>query len=721
MTVSQRSDERSAGEAPEDWPESLSARRIWAWGLLTLAMLAVLVAVGPLMDARLQSLWFDAYQRITPREIESTPAMVVEIDERSLAALGQWPWPRTILAELLRAIEAHQPLAIGIDILMSEADRMSPERLAERAQRVDPELSARLSALPSNDAEMAAAIGAGPVVLGLVGTPEPTAKVLRAAPIKIMDPERRGDQVVPPRNLSEFKGVFPSIDPLDRAAAGHGLMSGGDAAKSVIRRMPLVSSVNGTLAPALTVEMLRVALRAPALTLNVSGSSVQGVTIGNVTAPTEPDGSMRIYYSPRDSRRYISAIDVLEGRVDTQLLRDRLVLVGMTGLALTDYQNTPLGEPMPGSEIHAQLLENIKDQTWLHRSPWASSLEVAVFVILGMALIWATPRLRPRNAALLAVGCVLAMVLAGYAGFRSQRQLFDAATPGVGLLILFTTLLVLTLTEAARRRKALEQVVQAQRERAALIAGELQAAQRIQTGILPRADSLRDELRIDLAATMIPAREVGGDLYDFLRLDANRLYFIVGDVAGKGLSASIFMAISKALYKSAALRQPDAAVSDLMRAANAEVSRDNPEMYFVTVFAGILDLATGELAYCNAGHENPYVMDLSARALARLEGGSGPPLCTVEGFAYTAGRYALRPGELLCLVSDGVVDAQNEAGERYGGNRLRDTLSRSGNAAATAQAVVDSVIADVRKFEGTAEPADDVTVLAMRWLPGGPA
>ena len=102
-----------------------------------------------------------------------------------------------------------------------------------------------------------------------------------------------------------------------------------------------------------------------------------------------------------------------------------------------------------------------------------------------------------------------------------------------------------------------------------------------------------------------------------------------------------------------------------MRAANDEVSRDNPEMFFVTVFAGILDLNSGELAYCNAGHENPYVLDPRRATLARLEDGAGPPLCTVDGFAYTAGKRTMHAGELLCLVTDGVVDAQNPSGERF--------------------------------------------------------
>ncbi len=698
---------------------SPGSRRTSVVGLLTLGLLAALVGMQPLWNTRLQSFWFDSFQMLEPRKIESTPAVVVEIDEKSLAALGQWPWPRTILAQLIRDIERHQPTAIGVDILMSEADRLSPQQLLQRARQQDPVLAEKLAALPSNDAELAAAIGAGPVVLGLVGMPEATGKIVRAPAFSVFEPDKRPGAADVALRIGQFGGAIPSIDEIDRAASGHGLISVNDPSKGVIRHIPLVANINGTLTPALSVELLRVALRAPALRLQVAGSAVHAVSIGNFTAPTEEDGSVRIYYSPRDPRRYVSAIDVLNGNVDPQRLQGKLVLVGMTGLALTDYQNTPLGEPMPGSEIHAQLLENLYDQTWLYRPSWARAFELTVFVLLGLLLVWATPRWKPRNAALLALGCVVLPALAAYIQFHSRRQLYDAATTGLGLLILFSVLLVLTLAEATRRRKSLERVVNAQRVQAAYISGELQAAQRIQTGILPRIESLGDERRIDLAATMIPAREVGGDLYDFFRLDADRLFFLIGDVAGKGLSASIFMAISKSLYKSATLRRPDATISELMRTANDEVSRDNPEMYFVTIFAGIIDLASGELSYCNAGHDNPYVLDSKRPALVRLEQGSGPPLCTVERFAYAAGSRSLQPGDLLCLVTDGVADAQNPAGERYGSERLQGLLSRLRTGDMTARTVVDAVSADVRTFVGTADPADDVTVLALRWLGPG--
>jgi len=129
-------------------PEALDRRRITLAGLALLAVLTAVVAAGPRVTARLQSDWFDAYQVVLPRQAAATAVIVVEIDERSLARYGQWPWPRTLLAELIRRIERPGPSAIGIDLLMPEADRLSPERLLQSARRDDPVLASRLDPLP---------------------------------------------------------------------------------------------------------------------------------------------------------------------------------------------------------------------------------------------------------------------------------------------------------------------------------------------------------------------------------------------------------------------------------------------------------------------------------------------------------------------------------------------------------------------------------------------
>ncbi len=669
---------------------------------------------------RLRSAWFDAFQLLAPRTPHSLPVTVVEIDQKSLAKIGQWPWPRDVLAELVDAINRHRPAAIALDILMPEPDAMSPERALARAGSSDTELSRVLAGRPSNDAVLARALAAAGAILVVAGMPDPTGMPLRAPPFSVRDASGSLAPTTPlAPNLARHAGVLTSIDALDAAASGHGLIS-VDSADDVIRRVPLAASVNGTLVPALAIEMLRVALGVPAVRLEVSGATVNGISIGDVAVPTERDGAVRIYYSHRREDRFVSAIDVLDDRVDPASLEKQLVLIGVTGLGLSDFRSTPVGERMPGSEIHAQLVENIVDGTLLQRPGWAPTLEAGLFLLLGTWLIVATPRWKPQNSALIMLGGVALPAALAFVAFWAQRSLFDAATPALSLMLLYGVLLVLTLAETTRQKKTLERLVQVQREQSARVAGELEAARRIQTATLPRADLLQGDGRIDIAATMVPARETGGDLYDFFRLDDRRLFFLVGDVAGKGLSASIFMAVSKALYKSATLRANGADIGELMTAANAEVSRDNQEMLFVTAFAGVLDLETGELAYCNAGHDNPYLIDPADATVRRIDDGDGPPLCAMSDFEYRGGRCALRPGELLCVITDGVSEAQNRAGALYGGARVEAVLTRLG-AAATAQHAVAALQADVNAFAVGAEPADDLTILALRWQGPGTA
>jgi serine phosphatase RsbU (regulator of sigma subunit)/CHASE2 domain-containing sensor protein len=619
-----------------------------------------------------------------------------------------------VLAQLIRNINRDRPAAIGIDIVMPEAEGRSLEGLLARTGIVDPTAARQLAALSASDQDLAKALSETPSVLAIVGSDSATGMLLRAPPFVVTDVTAGAatEPIVP--RVPTYAAVLTSLDALDHAAVGHGLISIAPTGSSV-RRIPLAASIGGTLVPALAIEMLRVAKGAPVLRLLTSGSSVIGIRVGDFATQTEEDGAVRVYFSESKADRFVSAVDVLEGKVDPQQIAQKLVLIGATGVGTVEDKNTPLGLPMPGVEIHAQLLENLFDQTLLRRPAWASGVEAFAFLLLGALLVYATPRWSARNSALLALGCVALLVVFGYAAFRTQRLLFDAGLPGSALVLLFLTLLVLTLAEATRQRKALEQLVQREREQKARMAGELDAAKRVQIATLPRVEVLGDERRIDLAATMVPAREVGGDLYDFFRLDDRHVFFLVGDVAGKGLPASIFMAVSKALCKSTILRTSGADIGELMALVNGEVSRDNPEMLFVTAFAGVLDLESGDLAYCNAGHENPYVANPAGAAVVRIEDGGGPPLCAVDDYVYRGAERRLRAGEFLCLVSDGVTEAVDPRGELYGGERVREFLKRAVGPGATAGALVTGLRGDVDAFSAGAEAADDLTVLVLRW------
>ena len=408
---------------------------------------------------------------------------------------------------------------------------------------------------------------------------------------------------------------------------------------------------------------------------------------------------------------------MLSGEADPAQFEHKLVLIGVTGLGLIDYQATPLGERMPGIEIHAQLLESIFDGTLLRRPAWLAHLERMALIVCTVLLMLTVPRLRPRYAAPILAAMLAALALLGFALFTTMGLLFDPAFPAAGATVAFGVLLGGTLAESDRHKRRLERALQTERDAALRTAGELEAAWRIQMGMLPppTAEALH-EPRIELQARIEPARLVGGDFYDYFLLDADRLFFCIGDVAGKGLPASLFMAVCKALLKSIALRAAADAGLDLgtlMRTAEREIARDNPEMLFVTLFIGVLQLRSGELTYCNAGHEPPYLMPEDGSGPQPLAGEAGPPLGVLEAFPYTQSRGSLARGDTLVLYTDGVTEAMNRAGHLYGRQQLAALLASMARGNTPAE-VVSSVGWSVRGFVGDAEQSDDFTLLALR-------
>ena len=696
------------------WVRVLRGRRGQPLGLL---LLAIVLGVGLVPDVfglgLVRLAGFDAYQRWAPRIRRSAPAIIVAIDEESLRRHGQWPWPRTWLARLIARLAEARPAAIGIDLVMPEADRLSPDRLPEFVPGMSQDLVKRLSSLPSNDVVLAQALSGRPVVLGVAGHERDvgrTGRALRQAPLRAIG----GD---PRRFALHFEGTLRSVEEIDRMARGHGLLN-VEPERGVVRRMPLVAGAAGAVLPAFGVEMLRVATGAPVLIVRVGASGIEGVGINDLLIPTEPDGSVRIRFARTDPSRFVSAADVLSGTAELHLFERKLVLIGVTALGLSDYQATPVAERMLGVEIHAQLLESIFDGDLLSRPRAAGWAEAGVLIAAGLLLVLAVPRLPARTSVALFVLVIGAMGAGGFLLYLHRGILFDAALPSLGLGVLFTSVLVVTLAEAESQRRALRRSLEQQREQAARVAGELEAARRIQMSSLPQpATAFPGDIRLDLYAFLEPAREVGGDLYDFFALDHERVFFLIGDVSGKGLPGSLFMAVSKALYKSVALRQVRQ-VEAVMREANAEISRENTGGLFVTMLAGILDTRTGLLEYCNAGHEPPYLLPSGARPLLRLMDGGGPPLCAVDCFPYAASSQRLEPGDTLCLVTDGVTEAVSPGAALYGRNRLEALLMQVGRAASASE-VGDAIRREVERFTDGVEPSDDMAILVVRWQ--GPA
>jgi len=234
---------------------------------------------------------------------------------------------------------------------------------------------------------------------------------------------------------------------------------------------------------------------------------------------------------------------------------------------------------------------------------------------------------------------------------------------------------------------------------------ELAIAHDIQMSMLPKP--MPDQPAVSVAATLKPARSVGGDLYDYWVAD-DRLWFIVADVAGKGVGAALYMAVVKALFRACA--HGDARVADVAARINREIARDNDSMLFVTAMFGTMTLATGDVTMVDAGH-NPAVVRSQATGVHHPVIPKSVALGVVEDFVFSGGRFQLPPGATLVLYTDGATDARNTAGDTFGADRLMAAIRKAETAPAS---LVDSVAAVIQAFESGAPQEDDITLLAIK-------
>ena len=242
------------------------------------------------------------------------------------------------------------------------------------------------------------------------------------------------------------------------------------------------------------------------------------------------------------------------------------------------------------------------------------------------------------------------------------------------------------------------------------IESELSIAREIQMSSLPKVFPPMPGLtELELHALLIPAREVGGDLYDFYPLGNGRFCFLAGDVSGKGVPAALFMAMTKTLLKTCAAIH--SSPEDILARANNDLCSGNDRSMFVTLFLGILDLKTGELEYSNAGHNRPFVLRASG-ALDVLDGAAGPPLGAFEGKSFSKVRARLSPGDRIFLYTDGVTEAESLAGEFFGEERLERSLRSLWGK--PPKDMLAALLDEINAFS-KAEQSDDITLMAFRY------
>lgn len=668
-------------------------------GLLpTLLVLVLLLALriynpAPVELARMRG--FDLAQQASPRVFDPARGVrIVAIDERSLAEQGQWPWPRTDIARLIDRIAEAGPAVLAIDLLFVEPDRLAPD----------------------GDTALAAALKRVPTVLGLGISHDAAPQGDKLRRITLVS--TGGD---PKPFLLSYPAIIASRPALREAERGRGVLAGLADADGILRRPPLFVLAEDKILPSLSVEAVRVTTRA-GLSLHADAGGISharftGGTRATVDLPIDSRGRAYPHFSRSVKGRYLSATDIMGGRTDPAQLRNTILLLGVTGLGLIDLKLTPLG-PMEGIEVHAQMIESMLARELLLRPTSIERVEPLLALAVGLAMI-ALPYRRPRMA-VAGLGAAVLMLLGGeLAALRFGGLLIDGAYPVLCAVAAFGVRLGASLRAAEAARRALAEQLQREREAKARLEGELGMARKIQMGLLPRqfpGPPARGD--VDSYALIEPARSVGGDLYDLLLLDERRLFFMIADVSGKGVPAALFMAMSKEVLRTAALRHGEeldlafAEANAKISAASTDMAGEGADMMFVTVCAGVLDLDTGGLVHASAGHDAPIVLGPGGGREA-LESAGGPPLGAMDEFPYGVEWRQLKPGETVLLYTDGVTDAEDPSRNFYTLARLHAALDRAPRE--TPSATIEFLRAELRGFVASADPADDITLLAVRW------
>jgi len=438
----------------------MGSRSVYAGAVVILLALIVLVRiVDPVPIARLRLLGFDTFQLLAPRTYTpDLPVRIVDIDDASLERIGQWPWPRSVLAELTRKLAEDGAAVIGFDIIMAEPDRPLTEavKMLPRSSAVD-EVLAMLEQLPSGDEALAAAISGAPVVLGFIGSGRKSALPAQRASFAFA-----GDE--PGQFIPGFPGAIASIALLQEKSRGSGSLNWIPEHDQIIRRLPLLVRIADTVYPSLAAESIRVAQGASTFVIKASGASgeqsfgaetgIVAVRAGAIDIPTDGNGQVWIHFTRTDPRRFISAGDLLEGKIDRSEIDGRIVLIGTSAAGLFDLRTTPLDAAVPGVEVHAQAIEQMLLGTHLRRPDFATGVELFVLVVFGALVAAAVHATGALLSAVVGVVAVAIAIGSSWAAYRGFGWLIDPVFPAIAVIFLYisTTVYLYLRSEGERRR-----------------------------------------------------------------------------------------------------------------------------------------------------------------------------------------------------------------------------------------------------------------------------
>ena len=660
--------------------------------LLILVLLILLKSFNPNFIKSISFLSFDLYQKVVPLTKQDSEVIIIDIDEKSLGKFGQFPWSRSVFAKIIENVNQASPKAIGFDVFFSEKDKQSPEEIIKSYNILSGDVINYLTNIKGHDERFRKQLENSKSVLAVLGSDVSShSSYDRKAKARFLS--KGGD---PQKYTFNYPYSIGSLEKLEKSVKGLGSISFLDQTDGIIRSLPLIVRFNKKIYPTMGLEMVRVGLNQKNLYVELDEIGIKRISVRPHKILTDPNGIFWIRYKQPLKSQYISASSVFEGNFDKSRFENKFVLIGASAQGLFDLVKTPIGITLPGVEVHANVIENILDKSYLLRNPNIYVFELLFSIIVACVTFFLSQKLKPKYSLSIFFVSLITVIIIGFSIFVLRSELIDISYPIFMLTITFLTGLYFRFIE--ENKIALENL-----QKEAKLLKERELAGGVQKSLFPDISKFENFVY----ARNIPARDVSGDYFDVISVGQDEYYFTLADVSGKGVKAGMYMAKASSTFRT--LSNLSFPLEKVVYLVNNEIVEAKFKGMFVTAVFGKFNIKTKEVTFVNAGHESIMIVDKDKNF--EFIKSELPPIGIIKYFTESMikSKTINLNQKTFVVYTDGVTEGYLENGQELGAEGVEKIVKDLEDV--TPKNLVDSIASKLNW--GIDKLRDDITCLAL--------
>ena len=560
-------------------------------GILSFLLISLKFS-NPIFIQKISNINYDFYQsNFVKGKIDNIT--IIDIDEKSINSIGQFPWRRDVYATIFKNLKASGAKVIAVDIFFSENDKQNPTHLLRKLQKENNNFPT-LQVIDTQQIFIDS-LKTSNVVLPVLGQIKEPVNINSSKPkIRIIE---KGGQAK--NYLYQFPYILTSLKEINEVAAGIGSISLLPSLDGVIRSIPLLVNIGGQIWPSLSLESLRLFNNEKNLLIEIDGKGIHTIKTRETFFSTDENGLLNIKFKKFNKDNYISAIDIINGIYDEKKINNKIILLGASAQGIFDFKKIANGKIVAGVEVHAHVIDNIINNDFINKGLASKVIENSLLFVSIFLLIYLPIKIKPVWSISIFISYILVINGISTLLFLVNYYADPLYNTLAGALIFTTSLYFKYLDEniLAIEHEKKQLLLKKERE----IAGE------VQKKLFPSDKKIEKYIY----ANNTPAKDVSGDYYDYYENTTGEIYFTLADVSGKGIKAGILMANAASVFRS--LTKMNASVSTTAQYINNQVADSSYQGMFITAVIGKINIEKSEMEFINLGHEPMMVIskDLS--------------------------------------------------------------------------------------------------------------